>query len=438
MKTTFRRQRILVVVIFTLFASSLQAAEYYVVIGTFAEESNARNYTNAVRTFFNEASYAFSRARNLYYVHVLRTSKKEAAEKLRLHLKSENRFRDAWVLVSNEDLERRTPGYTAEGEPAPRHDRARQPRFEHGERQQVPEGHRVEDADLSGGPMIASAAPGGKYMAYRDGVSVARRETELRWTDQSGVGFISQIEDPRAVLEDKRIAQGQIFAFRVEDDKGREIPSEVMLVDFEKVRKIASFRTGDYAAIRGTRPGQMVALVCDILGYAQETRMYNIDHLSRGRDIRKNDAGVWEVRFRLRKMDLNDVAVLNRMRFYKDAAVLHPSSEQELEELYSLLKENPGYEIILHGHCNPGGKREITIPGTVTRHFDIEDTHNKNGSDKRLTKERVRAVRNYLVDRGISRKRIDVIGWGSLEPLVKSGGPDADMNERIEFELTAR
>ena len=228
-----------------------------------------------------------------------------------------------------------------------------------------------------------------------------------------------------------------LFTFVVEDEKGREIQAEVMLVDFEKARRIAGFDTGEFAAIRGTRREQMFTLVCDVLGYAQETRMYNIDHLSRGRDIQKNEQGIWEVRFKLKKMELHDIAFLNRTTFHADAAVLESASQKELDELTAFMKKNPSAKIIIHAHCNPGSKRTLKVPATETNYFNVDGAATVQGTDKKLTKMRASVVRNYLLAQGIEGKRIGMVGWGGLEPLVSTTGPETKLNDRVEFELVA-
>jgi hypothetical protein len=52
-----------------------------------------------------------------------------------------------------------------------------------------------------------------------------------------------------------------------------------------------------------------------------------------------------------------------------------------------------------------------------------------------LTRERAETLRNYLVVRGIDKKRVGVMGWGSIDMLTASTAKDADLNERIEIEL---
>lgn len=401
-----------------MLASAAQAADYYVVIGTFAEEANARRYARNMSHVFKDVFYSFNHERKLYYVHVFKTSHKEDAQNQLLRVKREKGLRDVWVYTDpggmvNEDSYR--VGGTSQGHP--RRERA----------------GSVQRGFKEAAPVIASSAGGGKFLSYTDKGS-AGAAASLTWTSKWGVSYISSVKEPARLVNTEALANN-LFTFIVEDPQGKEIQSEVMLVDFEKASRIASFHTREYAAIRGTRREQLVALVCDVMGYAQETRMYNIDHLSRGRDIRRNKDGVWEVRFRLQKMEINDVAPLSKTSFHDGAAVFKHSSEEELQQLVSVMKLNPGYKITIHGHCNPKGKREIRLPRVENGYFDIERAEVKMGSDKQLTKERARAVRNYLIDHGISKKRIDIIGWAGMEPVANPRGREAGMNDRVEFEL---
>lgn len=383
MNKLFRLQSLILVLIFTAFAPSVQAAdEYYVVIGTFEDESNAREFTNEIRTFFSHASYSFSDTRKLYYVHVLKTTRKEEARNWTLYLKNEKGFKDAWIFTETheERKEREVYVYSA---------------------------RRAPEASTS----------------------------EMAWKNQFGVDYIPDIRGRDAVKVKQRLASGHVFKFIVEDNAGKQIPAEVMLVDFEKIKIIESFDNGEHAAIRGTRRNQMVTFVCEVLGFKPETRMYNIDHLSRGRDVQKNKDGVWEVKLKLKKMGVNEFSFMGNTSFYKDAAVLQPSSKEQVQDLLSIMKSNPGYEIIVHSHCNPGGSREIMVPQGKD-FFDLSKCSSKRGSARKLTKARAATLRDYLVANGIAKKRIRIIGWGGLEPVAKSTGPDADLNERIEIELT--
>jgi outer membrane protein OmpA-like peptidoglycan-associated protein len=415
MKNLLRLQALRLVLIFSVSASSLQAAEYYVVIGTFAQEVNARNFTSELRSSFTDASYSFHPGRQVYYVYVLRTPRKDEARGWTSYLRTEKGFKDAWVLTSgSESAVPASPLVARETN-----------HFN---------GIKEKTTSTLEGPVLASAATDSKFVRYTEEIPDETYASEMVWINQGGIDFIPHIGDRNVRHAKKQLTSGHVFKFIVEDSEGKIIPAEVMLVDFEKIKKIAGFNNGEHAAIRGTRRNQMVALVCDVLGFKPETRMYNIDHLSRGKEVRKNKEGIWEVRFRLRKMEENDFSFMNKTSFYKDAAVMQPSSEKEVEALLSLMNANPGYKIIIHSHCNPGEKREIKVPD-ARNFFGVTGSSSRFGSDRRLTKERAATLRNYLLAHGIDKKRIDIIGWGSKELLAKPASADSEINERIEVEL---
>ena len=402
--------------IFSMIASVLHAAEYYVVIGAFEKESNAREFTSEVRNFFVDVSYSFSDTRKFYYVHVLKTTRKEEARNWTLYLKSEKGFKDAWVFSeANDDRSDTNIVAALSAHRAPRYSPDQIVALDHGLGR-------------------LSSASNVELSTYNEKSVRDASISEMAWTNQWGIGYIADLKNDEA-SELNQLAEGQLFKFIVEDSKGQTLPAEVMLVDFERIKKITSFDNGGYAAIRGTKPNQMVTFVCEVLGFKPETRMYNIDHLSRGRDVHKNEDGIWEVRFKLKNMDVNEFSFMNKTSFYEDAAILQPSSKEEMDKLVALMKSNPEYKIIIHSHSNPGGSREIKFPEGEDA-FDLSSSFSKRASVKKLTKARAATLRNYLVAHGISKKRIGIIGWGGFELLAESTGPDSDINERVEIELT--
>lgn len=419
----------------SLFYLSAEAAQYYVVIGTFAQETNARNFTSKLRGIFRDVSYSFNEDRHLYYVHVLKTTRKEEARNLSVYLKYQKGFRDAWVYADGA-TERLYALGREEGN-APHTEIATSASYGEAGGEQMHRQARLSsemDAFPAAAPVFASAAANNAEMIHYKSARAETADAELQWTHSHDVSYIGDISDIHHINRKDRLATGQLFTFVVEDTEGRSIPAEVLLVNFEKAKKIASFKAGELAAIRGSRKDQMVTLVCEELGYSMETRMFNLDHLGRGKDIRKNEDGVWEVRFKLRKMERYDMAILYKTSFHPDAAILEPSSKTEMEALASMMQANPEYKIIIHTHCNPAEKREIRLPGD-NGFFDIEGSSVVTGTDRKLTKARAETVRNYLIGEGIDKKRIGMVGWGSMELMVDSKSEDASLNERVEIEL---
>ena len=98
------------------------------------------------------------------------------------------------------------------------------------------------------------------------------------------------------------------------------------------------------------------------------------------------------------------------------------------------MRANTQSQIVINSHCNPGSKRIIAVPGNGSDPFDLSEAVERSGTDKTLSRARGETLRDYLAENGIDSKRITVMGWGSLDPLVDATGTNTEMNERIEVE----
>jgi len=70
---------------------------YYVVVGGFASEKNAQNFTKHVHELNFPARYAFNANRKLFYVYVRITKDKQKARETTYRLRLETEFRKAWI-----------------------------------------------------------------------------------------------------------------------------------------------------------------------------------------------------------------------------------------------------------------------------------------------------------------------------------------------------
>jgi outer membrane protein OmpA-like peptidoglycan-associated protein len=84
-----------------------------------------------------------------------------------------------------------------------------------------------------------------------------------------------------------------------------------------------------------------------------------------------------------------------------------------VDSLHQFLVENPKVNVELHGHTGVNS----------TRTKDIETNYT-------LSIKRVQSIKNYLIEKGISTKRIQVIGFGGTQP--KYGRRDK-RNRRVEI-----
>lgn len=150
-------------------------------------------------------------------------------------------------------------------------------------------------------------------------------------------------------------------------------------------------------------------------GYRAEAKDYVADN--ENIDIRK--AGNYtEI---IKNMYLKPIAVgetftLNNVFFVQNSSSLLETSHPELNRLVDFLKSNPTIEILLEGHTETGGKPENLL---------------------KLSEERVEAVKQYLISKGISAQRLTGKGYGGTKPVVTSG-TDQTANRRVEFKIVKK
>ena len=109
------------------------------------------------------------------------------------------------------------------------------------------------------------------------------------------------------------------------------------------------------------------------------------------------------------------IAELAGIGFELDSAKIDIASAPILEKAYVLLRDKPDITIEIAGHTSSDGN--------ATRNMW-------------LSLERAKAVKVYLVGRGIDEGRIQVIGHGSDEPVAPNDTEEGrSKNRRIEFRI---
>lgn len=109
---------------------------------------------------------------------------------------------------------------------------------------------------------------------------------------------------------------------------------------------------------------------------------------------------------------VGETVVLKNIQFYQGKAKVLPSSLPTLEKIYEIMRKYPTMEIELHGHTDNVGDE------------------NKN---LKLSEERVKAIKKYLVDRKIEPHRIQTKYFGSSRPIADNSSEyTRRLNRRVE------
>jgi len=106
---------------------------------------------------------------------------------------------------------------------------------------------------------------------------------------------------------------------------------------------------------------------------------------------------------------------LDNLIFQSGSAVIEPGSYLELEEVVTMLKNNPRMVIQLEGHTDYIGNARLNM---------------------KLSEERVNAVKNYLTTHGANKSKIKTKAYGGTSPLTRENTEEArQMNRRVELRI---
>lgn len=408
----------LFVVLLATGLSHAQTKYYYVVIGAFAKETNAKKFSGFARSEFLQSAYEIHNRSRLQYVYVTKTeSKKEAYDQVRI-LQKGKEFSDAWVYygVLGKTGTIQIPITKAEPEP---------------EKQDS-----VQVTPVAEKPVLTEVKRDSVSEIVIEADTVEAVLTYLVNTKDSAEATVAITEVNPATLPPTKKAKGKYFRFLITTPDGQPLSGKVHHVDFRLARDLGSYNSYEYNDIpRPANREQPMTLVCGIFGYQEITQFVEYMDPKQTSGIVLDEHETWNVPFKLERLKKGDVSVMYNVSFYKDAVIMLPRAKEELDELVNMMRSNPNYRIKIHGHTNGNGKRKIIGLGESRNYFDVKGSQDKTGSSKELSEDRASAIRDYLVEHGIEKGRMDVMAWGGTNMLVKETSPSARLNDRIEIEI---
>lgn len=109
-------------------------------------------------------------------------------------------------------------------------------------------------------------------------------------------------------------------------------------------------------------------------------------------------------------------AVLGGVYFDFNSADLRPESNYALDKLYEFLKSNPRLIVEIGGHTDNLGTAYV---------------------NKFLSQKRAQSVVNYLIKKGIPKRRLSAVGYGFTQPITTNDQElnGRDVNRRVEVKI---
>ncbi len=122
-----------------------------------------------------------------------------------------------------------------------------------------------------------------------------------------------------------------------------------------------------------------------------------------------------ELHFVLYPIEKGTTINMKNVHFYRSTADLIETSYEQLDLIAEMMFENPEIEIELAGHTDNQGSFRLNME---------------------LSNLRVDAVKDYLVTKGISEKRISGRGYGPTRPIASNATEESrKKNRRVEFTI---
>lgn len=99
--------------------------------------------------------------------------------------------------------------------------------------------------------------------------------------------------------------------------------------------------------------------------------------------------------------------------FETNSYSLSPTAKNELNNMITIMKDNPSLKIEIGGHADIRGSDEYNV---------------------RLSQRRAKSVRDYMISQGLDGERLSLAYYGEAKPI----GSDLSENRRVEFRVTAK
>lgn len=382
----------LAVLLFALITATLPAQDTnsnYVVIGAFRVLDNAIRLTSSANKNGFAAQYAMQPARQLYYVYVLNSTDKKKAFNLLIKIKVETNYKDAWVFIGK-------LGEEGAIKPEVKIEPVREPIKE---------------------PVVNTPV-------VKDSIKIEPSKIDS-----------TLIKKPEEPMPEVKKLNGKPFYFKVVSKaEGKELFGNLQLQEAAGASQYQAIKSGEIIYLEAPKNKKgSYNIIAQLPGYKQSSLVFNYANSSTQKGLQNEDV----IMLTLDKAKKGDYIDFNNVHFFKSTSVMQAESQNELDGLVNLLKENPKYKIKIYGHCNGTQKRESYTMGTSTNFFAMDPNGNTKEtiSSKELSLARAETVKAYLVQQGIEAGRISTKGEGGKVPLYPESGTLGQYNDRVEVEF---
>jgi hypothetical protein len=256
--------------------------------------------------------------------------------------------------------------------------------------------------------------------------TVTSNEAHTSLAMQSGNDILPSLPENKTPEEIK-------FLFEVRGADMQPLNAEINIIDLESGKTKYTYSAHDTVSIQQFNNSGIVGFECRIFGYRKVSHSLNLI-TGEASDGVVTANGFTTIPFELVKLKKGEKSMMY-VFFFKDAAIAKPESQHELNNLYQMMKENPGYRIKIHGHTNGNSVGRIIEAIDPKNFFSLSNFKESLGTARKLSEKRALLIKNYLSSNGIDLSRIEIKAWGGKRPVYHELHVQAHMNLRVEIEV---
>ncbi|MEO1050680.1 MAG: OmpA family protein [Bacteroidota bacterium] len=197
----------------------------------------------------------------------------------------------------------------------------------------------------------------------------------------------------------------KVYGIIIDDKTGQGVEAKVTVSNPQAPEQTVTTGVNEQGYTVEVEPGDNYTIKIEAHGY-----------ISVQKDIASaNGADEVEMDFRLQPIEKGVTVKLEHVLFKRGTTELLESSYTDLDLVAAMMLENATMEIELAGHTDNRGIAKYNI---------------------KLSEERVKSVKKYLVGKGISSKRISGKGYGGMKPIASNRNEETrKLNRRVEFTI---
>lgn len=407
------------------------APGYYVVVAAYRlhQDAYAKNYINSISKEGVSAQYGADLGRKYLYVYLDYFQDFDESVKDMLDTRKKAGFGSAWVRIMKDELATDVQMLT-QNEPA--HAEPAAPLVQVAKTNPTTE----KSAEIKNDKVLDSkvANNDSKVVASTTMFVEAKQNEAIETKPEIPA---KQVEAP--ITQPKPVAEATVLLSLFNATNNNLIEGEVEVVDVERTRLINKVKGNELIRLPDpkSKSGE-ISLIANVFGYRpiQHDIFYGQIPPDSANYFMDWDGNHYNIKFELVRYHKGDINTLYNVFFYNDAAIMLPESKYQLNNLLTMMKENPHYRIMLHGHTNGNSRGRIITMGPSKTFFSLaDDVKDGSGSAKELSKQRALVIKDWLASEGIMEDRIEIKAWGGARMIHDKNSQNAKKNVRVDVEI---